>query len=386
MSASPSSNALAAAVAGRKPVRKIARNPKPWLKLAGWQIDELAHICSGKAQMVVMMRIMLATYSASRAEGAPAPEWTDDTTLRSLAHTAGVSAEAIGMVVRDAVRRRLAAQKPGSKPGTYRFKALVEEWPFIEDYEPEKLAKKPAQQAVTAENKGEDEANEVRSGLRTIKDAPVRATTEPLVLLPGAKSRPVPLSVACRTYVVDSQVNTPLVLESRVDEAAVLHFSIRGAPPGAAEVRSALRTSKGQAVCSQQNDPAKLATLRKGLAPLLRRHGAVPENQLLTGILQRLGGSPVETYLREAAQALDKTGVRNAKGLAMRVAEQVGANTKAVERGEAEQRALDERAKKWHIPGGYAAVVRKFLEVSADPSRHADVKWLLEQFPELKSE
>lgn len=174
------------------------RNYRGYLMYERWMFHALGEIVSGFSQYRLVEWILLETLGSQKnVKGRPPMERTEPVTNRQLAAIIGAdSTEGVEWVAADAVRRGLIEREevPSAKPQkgkSYSYRALIDRWEYVQCYADWKKQNQPK-----AEDEAEETDDQAEESGRSALRPTVTFTTEPLVMMPGAKTRPVPLSVA----------------------------------------------------------------------------------------------------------------------------------------------------------------------------------------------
>lgn len=284
----------------------------------------LRDITSGFSELLLVQWILAETVGSKKnRKGQPPIEWTDPVTNRQLSREIrSDTTEGVEWIVAAALSRGIIAREeaPAAKPQkgkSYRYKALVENWEYIQSYKDWKKENLPQEP--------EDEPEETESRPSALR-ATVTITTEPLVMLPGAKSRPAPLSVA----MADSEKPVRLNLEyenltsGQIAVQAVhidakrIRFAIsNGSKPGASPPPegplhpSVLGRNSANRPSINTGNP-QIAELQAALDPIAGQFfGKSVDGELAARTLGELAECPIDYLTAFWLQRLKRGGVKS---------------------------------------------------------------------------
>lgn len=265
---------MGAAAQPRTPGRAFQTSSKGYTPTPHPFYEHLPTKVSGLAQYVAIGYIMRRTRGAERPKGTPAPE-TAEITIPEFPAVTGEKSNNLRwreLMLADAAERRLIAREKSGR--SYAYKAVpypcrlevmnadgvLEEvefpgWEAAPDYEPRKKPSVAAVAAVAAEEAYEAEEEHEDEGAEASVDAPETSAAlggpklvkrdEPLLLLPGQRSKPVPLSDAVRQVVYCNEGVIPLRI-SPLDNRETLLVPIRGYPNSTSGIEDKGRPVSGR--------------------------------------------------------------------------------------------------------------------------------------------
>lgn len=353
-------------------------------------IEVLPGKVSGLVQFVCIGYIIRKTFGLARQRNTPPPEWTEPITARKFAFIArGSDERTVEIALLDAVQRRLIARRPGPDRRGYVYQALVEEWPSAPAYSPKVAPKKPVQSSdatrdheeesgASVSSQGEQAAFTAAGKLRIVPSA------EPLVVLPGQASRPMPLSEAVSSIVVRNASAAEFTIPVPVISDGELHLTVEAKYPsstsgiasphsGKIEGEKSPNTRTRDRVLSPllthyQQDP-RYAQLQEKLEPWFDSvYGKCIDEPFLCRILDRLGNAPVDRYIQLCSTEWEKRAQRRRpdSGIFLNWADDAkAAEDKRLVRGQREQKALAEQQREDRITA-LAACLREQQDLSSE--------------------
>jgi hypothetical protein len=247
--------------------------------------------CAGEIQYKLILLVLQFTLGARRAQGKRPPEWSKALTAHYLADLLDVSEEQVRSSLADAVRRGILARRRSERDArAYHYKARYEHWTEaqIPNYvRPEKP--EPREASVLAP---EPELAACTAPAPAQPAQPAPPEPEPLVLMPGETSRPIPLSAAVRfenrTFypleigVREGAVRVQLVESLPINrEIPQVDLGYFGTFPNGSNGLDPVFGPSGTAELVAQIGPAVVQRFGKPLDPTLARQ-----------ILSRLGTAP----------------------------------------------------------------------------------------------
>lgn len=310
--------------------------------------ETLPRKVSGLVQYVAIGLILEHTFGARRAKNTAPPEWAAIPNRTFAKHT-GASDRAVEMVLEDGAKRGLIARRPGPDKRGYEYKALVEGWASAPEHSPRAVPKKPvsvSDETHTAEAEFEG-APETKAALKVVPK------NEPLLVLPGKPSRPIPLSDVTTKVVCRNHTGAEIRIAALTD-AEFLYLNIQDSPnsssgkKGAAakgNTRTPVRETSSEpnpVLAHYQRDP-RFDELQEKLEPWFDSlYGKALDEPMICRILGKLGTAKVDDYLRLCEQNLQRK--RSAgSGLFINWAGDAAfAASRRVERSKVEQRRFEE--------------------------------------------
>lgn len=292
------------------------------------QIWRMSAKLSGLPQLAIVGLILEATVAVPRRKGSPPPEWTKPLTNEYFGRIVGISVRQVQTILDDASTRGLIERRraEGDRRG-YVYRASVEDWPKVADYEPPKPVAVPDPQP-----EGEDEAKGT-TGDEVFAAKAVR------IVATGGRSKPVKLSAPATSVVYRNESPGELriiplqeggtlhvVLQSAADPAAA-NPSPSAPPNGKYRKSTSGISSNGHGklpevdfrycppVLKRFQQDARYEQLGSQIEPLYFDLYHKPlDPAMRCAILQRLGDSSVDQYFALVSTRLKRQNPREKLG------------------------------------------------------------------------